>query len=171
MGPALGFPLLRQHAPCPDCHQGSPILAWPRPSWIDGPSRAWGRSQQRSGRPMAMAGPGQEPFGPSCGGPASPMGPKAPLSHGSLSPWGCPRGLGVLNCDLARQEPALLQIFFRIGPVWGFGCVSSEFPVGLDGPDRVCRGGSGHSGFHLKSHGDQPMISWGIGVNVVEIFR
>jgi hypothetical protein len=68
---------------------------------------------------MAMAGPGQEPFGPSCAGAASPMGPKAPLSHGSLSPWGCPRGLGVLNCDLARQEPALLQIFFRIGPVWG----------------------------------------------------
>ncbi len=60
------------------------------------------------------------------------------------------RALGVLNCYLPRPQPAALQIFFRIGPVRGFCCVSGEFPVGLDGPDRLRRGGSGHPGFHLN---------------------
>ena len=61
-----------------------------------------------------------------------------------------PRALGVLNCYLVQLQPAVLRIFFRIGAVRGFVCVSGEFPVGLDGLDRLCRGGSGHAGFHLN---------------------
>ena len=32
------------------------------------------------------------------------MGPKAPVSHGSLSPRGCPRGLGVLIATLPARN-------------------------------------------------------------------
>ena len=62
-----------------------------------------------------------------------------------------PGARAVLNCDLVPQGPAVLQIFFRIGPVQEFRYVSGKFPIGLNGPDRFCRGGSGHSGFDLKA--------------------
>jgi hypothetical protein len=68
---------------------------------------------------------------------------------------------GVLNCDLRPQGPAALQISFRIGPVRGFGYVPGKFPLGLNGPDRFCRGGSGHSRFHLK--GGRHLLSFNRG--------
>ena len=75
----------------------------------------------------------------------------ARLKLGLISPWRrAPWGRGVLNCYLGRPGTAGLRIFFRIGPVRGFCCVSGEFPVGLDGLDRLCGGGGSHPGFHLN---------------------
>ena len=81
---------------------------------------------------------------------------------GECPPRGCrrrppgQRAQGVLNCDLGRQGPTVLRIFFRIGPVRGSSCVSGELPFSLDGPDRLCRGGSGHQGFHLNQAASSP---------------
>ena len=147
------------------CHR------WPR-SWV----RGWAQQTDGIGRAMAL-GPG----GPMALGPfrmAAPMGLKEALRQqaavlrqvaswpgaGALVTRSGPRATtdlplaalgagarGVLNCDLRPPGPAALQISFRIGPVRGFGYVSGEFPIGLNGPDRFCRGGSGHSRFHLKA--------------------
>ena len=147
------------------CHR------WPR-SWV----RGWAQQTDGIGRAMAL-GPG----GPMALGPfrmAAPMGLKEALRQqaavlrqvaswpgaGALVTRSGPRATtdlplaalgagarGVLNCDLRPPGPAALQISFRSGPVRGFGYVSGEFPIGLNGPDRFCRGGSGHSRFHLKA--------------------
>ena len=94
------------------------------------------------------------PFAPGLPRMAAPMGLQEACRPQAAGPrrvafW--PGARAVLNCDLVPQGPAVLQIFFRIGPVQEFRYGSGKFPFGLNGPDRFCRGGSGHSGFHLKA--------------------
>jgi hypothetical protein len=63
------------------------------------------------------------PFAPGLPRMAAPMGLQEACRPQAAGPrrvafW--PGARGVLNCDLVPQGPAVLQIFFRIGPVQEF---------------------------------------------------
>ena len=112
------------------------------PGWL----RRW-RCRRPAGPRLQPLGGSPSGRGPGSASPGQGPGLQALLPQAAL-------GLGaqaVLNCDLVPQGPAVLQIFFRIGPVQEFRYDSGKFPIGLNGPDRFCRGGSGHSGFDLKA--------------------